>query len=67
MAILSFLQDDAFIFVITLATKQRLESQIEAGIRGKHHPGLNSNFSFFVQRCHFACRKFNLLAIDGKV
>ena len=40
-------------------------SQIEAGIRGKHHPGLNSNFFFFfVQRCHFACRKFNLLAID---
>ena len=38
---------------------------IEAGIRGKHHPGLNSNFFFFfVQRCHFACRKFNLLAID---
>ena len=23
-------------------------------IRGKHHPGLNSNL-FFVQRCHFAC------------
>ena len=39
-------------------------SQIEAGIRGKHHPGLNSNF-FFVQRCHIACRKFNPLAIDG--
>ena len=41
-------------------------SQIEAGVRGKHHPGLNSNF-FFVQTCHFACRKFYLLAIDGGV
>ena len=40
-------------------------SQIDAGICGKHHPGLNSNFFFFVQRCHFACRKFNLLAIEG--
>ena len=28
--------------------------QIEAGIRGKHH----------LQRCHFACPKFNLLAMD---
>ena len=42
-------------------------SQLGAGIRGKHHSGLNSNFfsSLIVQRCHFAYRKFNLLAIDG--
>ena len=41
-------------------------SQFEAGIRGKHHPGLNSNLFVFVQRRHFACRKFNLLTIDGR-
>ena len=41
-------------------------SQIEAGICGKHHPGLNSNFFFFVQRCHSACWKFYLLAIEGE-
>ena len=36
----------AFIFVNALAEKHRLEvSQIEAGIRGKHPPGLDSNFS----------------------
>ena len=40
-------------------------SQIETGIRGKHHHGLDNNFSFSVQRCHFACRKLILLAIDG--
>ena len=42
-------------------------SQLGAGIRGKHHPGLNSIFSsLIVQRCQFACPKFNLLAIDGE-
>ena len=42
-------------------------SQLGARIRGKHHPGLGSNFfsSLIVLRCHFACRKINLLAIDG--
>ena len=41
-------------------------SQIEDGIRGKHHLRLNSNIFFFVQRCHYACWKFNFLAIDGE-
>ena len=48
------------------ANKAATGSQIEAGIRVKHHPGLNIKFFFFVQRCHFACRKFNLLAVDGE-
>ena len=44
-------------------------SQLGAGIRGKHHPGLNSNFftSLIAQGCYFACRKFYLLAIEGCV
>ena len=43
-------------------------SQLGAGIRGEHHPGPNSKkcSSLIVQRCHVACRKFNLLAIDGR-
>ena len=46
MAILSFFHD-AFIFVITMATKQRLVvGQFGAGIRGNVHPGLNSEFFF---------------------
>ena len=43
-------------------------SQLGAGIRGEHHPGLNS--FFLLQLCRdviFACRKFDLLAIDGGV
>ena len=51
MAILSFLQDDAFIFVITLATKAATGSQLGAGIRGNHHPGLISDFFFFHCSC----------------
>ena len=46
--------------------KAAIGSEIEARIRGKHHPRLNSNIFFFVQRCHYACWKFNLLAIDGE-
>ena len=47
MAILSFFQDEAFIFVITMETKQRLEVNLELGFVIKHHPGLNSNLFFF--------------------
>ena len=41
-------------------------SRIKVGILGELRPGLKSNFLFFFffQRCHFACWKFNLLAID---
>ena len=41
--------------------------QLGTGIRGNHHPGLNSDFFVLqlFQRCHFACQKLNLLAIDG--
>ena len=46
MAILSFFHD-TFIFVNTMATKQRLVvGQLGAGIRGNYHPGLNSDFFF---------------------
>ena len=41
--------------------------QLGAGIRGTQNPGLNSIFSKMYLRCHFACQKFNLLAIDGGV
>ena len=65
MAILSFFQDDAFIFVITLATKQRLEVNLELGFVSNIMLDRTVIFSsLIVQRCHFACRKCNLLAID---
>ena len=35
------------------------------GGRGQLHHGVNSDFLLF-QMKHFACRKFNLLAIDGE-
>ena len=41
-----FFQDDAFIFVSTMATKQRLEVNSELD-RGKH-PGLNSKFFLLI-------------------
>ena len=37
-----FFQDDAFIFVITLSTKQRLEVNLELGFVANIHPGLHS-------------------------
>ena len=40
-------------------------SQTKVGILGDPHPGLN-NSDFIVQRCFFACRKVNSLAIDGR-
>ena len=64
MAFLSFLKDDGCIFVFTLVTKQRLEVKSKMGFVPNIILDWNSIF-FFVQRCHFACRKFNLLAIDG--
>ena len=67
MAILPFLQDDAFIFDITLATKQRLEVKSKLGFVANIILDWTVKFSVFVQRCHFACRKGNLLAIDGGV
>ena len=35
-----------------IGNKAATGSQMEAGIRGKPHPGLNSDFFFFVQVCH---------------
>ena len=40
-------------------------SRTKVGILGDH-PGLNSS-DFLVQRCFFACRKVNSLAIEGSV
>ena len=66
MAILSFFHD-AFVFVITMATKQRLEVNLELGDSWQTSSWTEQYFfsSLIVQRCHFACRKINLLAIDG--
>ena len=46
MAILSFFQDDAFIFVITLATKQRLEVKSRLGFVANIILDWTINFSF---------------------
>ena len=42
-------------------------SQIEAGIRGKHHPGVNSKFSSLFRDVISLAGNFDLLAIDGEV
>ena len=65
MAILSFLQDDAFIFAITLATEQRLEVNSKLGFAANIILDWTVFFHLCSERCHFACPKFHLLAIDG--
>ena len=65
MAILSFLHDDAFIFFSTLATQQRLEVKSDQGFVANIILDWTVTFSLIVQRFHFVCRKFSLLAIDG--
>ena len=51
---LSFLQDDALIFVITLATKQRLEVKSKLGFVTNIILDWTVTFSLIVQTCHFA-------------
>ena len=61
-----FLLDDAFIFVITLATKQQLEVKSKLGSVA-NIIGLNCNFSSLFRDGILLARNFYLLAIDGCV
>ena len=56
-----------FIFVITMATKQRLVFNVELGLMGIFIMEWTVIFfdSFQMTDFYFACRKFTLLAIDG--